>query len=153
MTAFSIDPHRLEELLTYCVSFAKQMLEASGEFYPFGAVIRADGVFSGVGFDAGEEHPKAQDVFLGLHSGFKGQFEKGEILAAAIAVNANIPSEYQPEFLDGIRVAVECRGYSRFFYVPYRISKPSGLGALVGRKSKIEYRDFIPVDVPASMTI
>lgn len=150
--SFSIDPHRLEELLTYCLDFAKQMLDKNGEFYPFGASISADGEFSAAGFYNGEEHPSAQEVFLGLHSGFKYRFEKGEIIAAAIALNANIPPEFQAPFPDGIRVEIECRGYARYFYVPYRITKPSYLATIFGRKPQIEYRDIIPVDVLASMT-
>jgi hypothetical protein len=57
---FSVDPHRLEELLTYCVDFAKQMLQTHGEFHPFGATILSDGVFNAVGGYAGEHAPGAE---------------------------------------------------------------------------------------------
>ena len=37
LVTIAVDPHKLEELLTYCTRFAKQMLESHGEFHPFGA--------------------------------------------------------------------------------------------------------------------
>jgi hypothetical protein len=48
MPTFSIDPHRLEELLNYCTGFAKQMIEGHSEFYPFGAVIASNGKLTAV---------------------------------------------------------------------------------------------------------
>ena len=36
-----------------------------------------------------------------------------EISAAAIAANVNIPVEFKPKYPDGIRVLIECSGYSR----------------------------------------
>src|SRR5215467_13725144 len=109
----SVDPRKLEELLVYCLDFAKEMLQGHGEFHPFGAVIGAGGKLNAVGGYAGEGAPGPQ-VFKLLADAFKAQFAKGEILAAAIAANVNIPAEFEPKFPDGIRVLVECPGYSRF---------------------------------------
>jgi hypothetical protein len=63
MTTFAIDPHKLEELLNYCVGFAKQMVEIHGAFHPFGAVIVSGGTLTAVGADVGGEHPHDADVF------------------------------------------------------------------------------------------
>ena len=63
MTTFAIDPHKLEELLNYCLAFAKQMVEAHGAFHPFGATLVPGGTVTAVGADIGEEHPKGADVF------------------------------------------------------------------------------------------
>jgi hypothetical protein len=72
----------------------------------------------------------------------RSQFQTREIVAAGIAVDVNIPPQYQPPFPHGIRVLLECAGYSRYIYVPYRV--------LSGRA---EYGDFIPVDVAASICV
>jgi len=40
----AVSPQRLHELLKHCMDFGRIMLEDSGEFYPFGAVIGADGI-------------------------------------------------------------------------------------------------------------
>ena len=59
MPTFAIDPHKLEELLNYCVGFAKQMVERHGAFHPFGAAIVSSGTLNAVGADIGEApwHP------------------------------------------------------------------------------------------------
>src|SRR5262245_55696821 len=121
MPTFAIDPHKVEELLNYCVGFAKQMVENHGAFHPFGAVIVSDGKLTAVGADIGEEHPHGADVFHFLQSAMRAQFQKREIIAAAIATDVNIPRQYQSPFPDGIRVLLECAGYSRYIYLPYRI--------------------------------
>ncbi len=142
MPTFAIDPHKLEELLKYCVGFAKQMVEAHGAFHPFGAVIVSAGTLNAVGADVGEEHPQGAAVFQFLQSAMRAQFQKREIIAASIATDVNIPPQYQPVYPDGIRVLVECSGFSRYIYFPYRVSG-----------GKTEYGEIIPVDVPASICV
>jgi hypothetical protein len=142
MTTFAIDPHKLEKLLNYCLGFAKQMVGSHGAFHPFGAVIMSDGTLTAVGADIGEEHPRGADVYCFLQSTMHSQFQKGEIAAVGIATEVNIPQQYQPPFPDGIRVLLECAGYSRYIYVPYRIAS-----------GRAEYGEFIPVDVPASICV
>jgi hypothetical protein len=142
MSTFAIDPHKLEELLNYCVGFAKQMVESHGAFHPFGAVIVSGGTLNAVGADIGEEHPQGAAVFQFLQSAMRAQFQKREILAASIATDVNIPPQYQPVYPDGIRVLLECAGFSRYIYLPYRVSG-----------GRAEYGEFIPVDVPASICV
>jgi hypothetical protein len=142
VTTFTVDPHKLEELLNYCVGFAKQVVESHGAFHPFGAVLESSGRVTAIGADIGEEHPHGAAVFQFLQSAMRTQFQKREIIAASIATDVNIPAEYQPTFPDGIRVLLECPGYSRYIYLPYRISD-----------GKAEYGEFIPVDVPASICV
>jgi hypothetical protein len=140
MPTFSIDPRKLEELLNYCTGFAKQMVERHEEFHPFGAIINSSGQLTAVGGYTGVEHPKGSEVYLLLQNSMKAQFSKKEILAGALAANVNIPSQFQPPFPDGIRVHLECAGFSRFIYLPYRISD-----------NRVEYSEFISVDVPPAI--
>jgi hypothetical protein len=91
MPTFAVDPHKLEELLNYCVGFAKQMVESHGAFHPFGAVIVSGGTLNAVGGDVGEEHPRGAAVFQFLQSAMHAQFRKREIIAASIATDVNIP--------------------------------------------------------------
>jgi hypothetical protein len=142
MITFAIDPHKLEELLNYCLGFAKQMVESHGAFHPFGAVIVSDGILTAIGADVGEEHPHGADVFRFLQTTMHSQFQKREIVAASIATDVNIPMEYQSPFPDGIRVLLECAGYSRYIYLPYRISS-----------GRAEYGEFITVDAPACICL
>lgn len=142
MTTFTVDPHKLEELLNYCLGFAKQMVESHGGFYPFGAVLDSSSTVTAVGADIGEEHPHGAAVFQFLQSAMRAQFQRREIIAASIATDVNIPPQYQPTFPDGIRALLECPGYSRYIYLPYRVSS-----------GKAEYGESIPVDVPASICV
>jgi hypothetical protein len=136
MPTFTKDPHKLEELLNYCTGFAKQMIKEHGEFHSFGAVIASSGQLTAVGAHTGEEPPDAGELYLSLWHSMQSQYQKREIIACAIAANVNIPAQFHPPFPDGIRVLLECAGFSRFIYLPYQISGDS-----------VSYGDMIPVDV------
>ncbi|HWD92766.1 MAG TPA: hypothetical protein VG938_10485 [Verrucomicrobiae bacterium] len=142
MTTSTIDPLKLEELLNHCLGFAKRMVESRGAFHPFGAVLVSSGAVTAVGADIGEEHPGGAAIFQFLQSAMRTQFQKREIVAASIATDVNVPTQYQPVFPDGIRVLLECPGYSRYIYLPYRVSG-----------GRVDYGEFIPVDVPASICV
>jgi hypothetical protein len=142
MPIFAMDPHKLQELLEYCVGFAKQMVESHGAFHPFGAVVESDGTLTAVGADIGEEHPQGAAVFQFLQSAMRARFQKREIIAAAIAADVNIPPQFEPAYSDGIRVLLACAGYSRYIYLPFRV-KTGGA----------EYGEFISVDVPATICV
>ena len=140
MSTFSTDPQKLEELLNYCTEFARQMIRENGEFHPFGAVIDSNGQLMAVGASAGEVIPEEAELYGFLQNSMKSQFLNGEIVACAIAANVNLPAQLESRFPDGIRVLVECAGYSRFNYLPYAISG-----------ERVEYGEFISVDVPATI--
>jgi hypothetical protein len=142
MTTFAIDPHKLEELLNYYTGFAKQMVQAHGEFHPFGAVIVSSGQLTAVGGHTGDEHPKGAEVYSLLQGAMKAQFSKREIIAGAIAANVDIPAQFKPPFPDGIRVLLECSGFSRYIYLPYRISS-----------GRVDYGEFISVDVSPTISV
>ncbi len=98
-------------------------LEAHGEFHPFGATLSADGEVGAVGASTGEEFPPGAELAQVLINAFQSQFAEGAIVAVALATNVDIPSQFDPEFPDGIRVTIGCEGYSRHVYLPYRLSQ------------------------------
>lgn len=140
------NPEQLHELLTYCVDFAKLMLNDSGEFYPFGAVIGVEGKLKAVGASDGNERPSPQDLYNLLGATFKAQATSGEIIAAAMATNVNIPPAYETPYPDGIRVLLESRDYSRFVYFPYRLSK----SGIFKKKISLTVSEPFSVAIPAS---
>jgi hypothetical protein len=145
MPDLTVDPKLLEQLLNYCVDFAKQMLEKQGEFTPFGATLLSDGTRSGVGGYVGES-AKGREIYELLQQGMRGQFDKGEIRAAALAADVNIPATYQPAFPDGIRVLLECKGYARFLYLPYRAETRGIAARLLRRPRRLEYAALFAVE-------
>lgn len=117
-----VSPERLNELVTYCIDFARTMLEEAGDFYPFGATLTNDGKLAGVGGHNGEERPNPKEIYTLLGGSFAVDAAAGKLSAAALAANVSIPTEYSPSSPDGLRVHLEAEGFSRFIYVP-RISK------------------------------
>lgn len=136
-------PEQLHEMLTHCIEFARTMLERAGEFYPFGATVDRDGAVGAVGGYDGHEQPNPTDIYQLLSEGFAKGAAAGDYRGVALAANVNIPAQYSPPAPDGLRVHIESRGYSRFIYVPYRMSK-----RLLSRRNTIEFADPIAVEVP-----
>lgn len=119
----TVRPEQLHAALTYCINFGKQMLEAAGAFYAFGAVLSPSGELEARGGWNGEEHPDRVKLYKLLASRLQEQAQAGQISAAALAVDVNIPPQYSPKWPDGIRVHLESADYSRYVYVPYRVVK------------------------------
>jgi hypothetical protein len=126
----TVSSEHLQSLLVYCVNFGKQMLETSGAFYPFGAVLDPSGKLEAVGGWNGNEHPDPAEIYKLLSDALRARATGGEISAAALAVDVNIPARYAPMWPDGIRVRLESASFSRYVYVPYRIGK-SGSARIV----------------------
>lgn len=150
MVELSVDPKRLEELLTYCLDFAKEMLARRGAFLPFGASLRRDGQVCAVAGFAGDPATPLE-VHEVLHRGLRADFEKGVIVAAALATDVTIPGEYSPDFPDGIRVHLECAGYSRFIYTPYRIQRQGLIRRMIGTRATVECAPHFAVETDPSL--
>ena len=119
----NISPEKLHELLTYCNGFAETMLKDSQEFYPFGAVLDENQKVAAVGAHLGVEQPNPSELYKLILGAFQEQANDGEILAAAIASNVDIPSNYETQFSDGVRVQLECKDFARYIYTPYSIDE------------------------------
>jgi hypothetical protein len=130
-------PEQLHQALLYCIDFARVMLEDSGEFYPFGAMINSAGQVEARGAWMGEEHPNSVDVYTLLVDRLHGQLKAGRALAIAVAANVNIPEQYSAIYKDGLRVTLESRGYSRFIYVPYQLVR----SGVFGRRKAAEFAE------------
>lgn len=143
----TVGPESLSSMLTSCLGFASQMLEDSGAFYPFAAVVQHDGIIGQVGFWNGEEHPSPGEIYAQAVEALQNKAASGEILAAALAVNVDIPSEFSPAYPDGIRVQVESADYSRLVYLPYRISRVG----LLRRTNRLEAGEMFAVEAPHAL--
>jgi hypothetical protein len=125
------------------MDFARTMLEKAGDFYPFGATISSSGNIGSVGGYNGEEHPKPQEIYQLLSSGFAAGAKSGEHLCTALAANVNIPSQFAPVSPDGIRVHIESEGYARYIYVPYKITSTG----LFKKKRAVELGEPFAVEI------
>jgi len=144
-----VNEGELHAVLTDCLEFAEEMLTKTGEFYPFGAVMKQDRTLTAVGFTDGQEHPSPQEIYTFAVESLKRSALSGEIVAGALAVNVDIPSEYAPTFPDGVRVALEGSGYSRLIYHPYRIVTTG----LIRKKRTVEFGEMFAVEAPPSFFV
>src|SRR3954453_20572331 len=96
----------MDELLDYLVTFAQQMLDKRGEFYPFGATISSDGTLQPAAVASDDEHPESTEVLGLLETGFREQAKQNEIRAAALCADVLVrPADSEPT--DAIQVAIE----------------------------------------------
>ncbi len=133
----------LHSALNYCVDFARLMLEKSGEFHPFGAIVNATGDVEARGAWTGEEFPKGQDVYELLMEGLRAELLDGRAIAIAVAADVNIPEQYAAPYRDGLRVALESPGYSRFVYMPYHLKRSS----IFSSKKVVEFSESFSVEL------
>jgi hypothetical protein len=136
----------LDELLLYCMNFARTRLAQAGDFYPFGATLTPDGQLR----DApacpgapGGAPPRPHEVYDFLVGLLKAGAGEGRFLGMALAANVNIPEQFKPAAPDGIRVLIETRGYARYVYVPYRIGRDDAAEEGAGRGLRL----FAPFSV------
>jgi hypothetical protein len=87
MTAPSSPRDDMDEVLNSLMPFAQQMLDQSGEFFPFAASMTANGDVAAVGADVGGGRPNPREVAELLYSGLAVQAISGEIKASGVCVN------------------------------------------------------------------
>lgn len=136
-------PEQLHEMLNYCMSFARTMLEDSGDFYPFAATLSPQGVVAAVGRHNCEERPVPSEIYKLLGEAFLSGAARHEHAGVALAANVNIPPEYSAPYRDGLRVHLESPGYSRFIYVPYAIS----MQGLIKKRRTVQFAEPFAVEL------
>ena len=80
-----MDTNRFLALYNFCLTFAKQQLEANGGFYPFGAVIDIEGRIEAAASGPHENPTTQEQMFAVLDNLFSVRAANREIQAAAIA--------------------------------------------------------------------
>ncbi len=116
-------PEQLNELVNYLMSFADEMLTKSGEFYPFAAIVNTDGIVEARGAYDGVEHPQSIDILAILEEALRAEVARGEAIAVGLAVDVDIPPQFESPLPDGVRVGLETEGNSRLIYYPYELGK------------------------------
>ena len=145
------NPELLTAMLEGCLAFAREMLEKAGAFYPFGETADAAGQRAMAGAHDGQAHPNPQDLYRLLEHGFRDAAQSGRITAAALAVDVNIPPEYDPVYPDGVRVLIEAPGYSRFIYTPYQVAPQTWANRLLRKKRSVTFAEPFAVEIPPQL--
>jgi hypothetical protein len=109
----------IEQLLKYLLPFAREKLNRDGEFYPYAAIVAADGELKLVAAAAGEE-PDAGDLLLALHQELREQAAEGSIRASGIAADVTLTDPDSGETTDAVQVELDhAEAEPVDVYVPY----------------------------------
>jgi hypothetical protein len=108
-----------ETILQAMLPLAKRMLEAHGEFYPYGAAMNHAGeVVSIAGYD-GNDQPPSREIVAMLMEALREAASKKEYRATGLFFDSRITvGSGQPT--DAVSVALDhMDGYSVVVYIPY----------------------------------
>ena len=115
----------LDGLVNAALPFAQQMLDKSGEFYPYGVALTDQGETRMVAGDGLGEHPASATVLETLVSGLRG--ERDALRAAALVADVRANGS------DTVRVELEHRdGHAIAVLLPYK-KKRLGRGIEYGQ--------------------
>ena len=116
----------IEQLLKYLLPFAEEKLNRDGEFYPYAAIVAANGELKLVAAAAGQE-PDAGDLLLALHQELREQAAEGSIRASGIAADVTLTDPDNGETTDAVQVELDHADAEPVdVYVPYE-SAPDGI--------------------------
>ena len=96
-----------DALLDAVFGFAREQIERHGEFFPFGAVIAADGELRMVATQMAKERPLSQDVIDDLYSVLTAEATSGAIRAAAVCADVLVAPPGTQTKADALRADIE----------------------------------------------
>jgi hypothetical protein len=109
----------IEELLNYLLPFAERQLNEAGEFYPYAAMVSADGELRSVTAATGEE-PEVAELLVALHAELRSQAADGSIRASGIAADVTLTDPDSGETTDAVQIELDhADGDPVDVYVPY----------------------------------
>lgn len=137
----------LETLLAELTHAAHFFLKKSGEFYPFGIVMKTNGDVEHQASWDGDDHPASVDVIARLEQVIRDQATKGEIRAAGICFDVRIRRPNLP-LTDALQFHLEhVEGRAMNVFQPY---SKGLLGRYKYSELFVEARDARFFQTPAS---
>ena len=114
------DPREeIEALLNYLLPFAEERLSTDGEFYPYAALLSADGELRSVSAATGDE-PEVADLLVALHEDLRAQAAAGSIRACGIAADVTLTDPDSGETKDAVQLELDHADAEPVdVYVPY----------------------------------
>ena len=109
----------IEQLLNFLLPFAEEQLSKEGEFYPYAAMLLADGALKSVTTEAGEE-PEVPDLLVALHEELRRRAAQGAIRASGIAADVTLTDPDSGETTDAVQLELDHADADAVdIYVPY----------------------------------
>lgn len=118
-------PAELTDLLHYCHSLAKLLLDEQGEFYPFGTYLSNENVITQRMFHDGDDFPLSTGLINIIKHDFDQQLAAGMIRGSAITYAARVTSSRYTELTDVIVVRLNQQHLksAMLYYLPYRMAE------------------------------
>jgi hypothetical protein len=118
----STPQEQCEQLLNAVLPLAEKLLVEHGEFYPFGASLKANDTVAMVSAYDGDDKPESQPLIELLRYGLKTSAGKGEIIASAVAYDVRVTPPGSGNKTDAVAVELEHKDdYAVVVYFPYQI--------------------------------
>ena len=97
----------IQEILSFLLPHAEQMLNEHGEFYPYAAALDSEGELTAVGMDIVDEGPDVGELLLALHQGLRERAAEGAIRASGIAADVTLTDPDSGETTDAVQVELD----------------------------------------------
>jgi hypothetical protein len=113
-----------ETLMNAAFPFAEKMLREHGEFFPYGAALKANGeIVSVAGYD-GREQPPSTEIIRLIKRAFVQGAKAGQYKATALVYDVKVALPSSGQKSDAIAVSLNHReNYSVIVLRPYQLKK------------------------------
>jgi hypothetical protein len=113
-----------ENLLSYSLFFAKQLLQDYQEFYPFAAYLDSEGQLIPIAVFEGNDHPDSETLIGQLLARLSDIKVKNNLTAYAICYDVRVTNDNYPDGTDSLLIKVfhSSDQLTTNFYYPYKIS-------------------------------
>ncbi|MCR5889979.1 hypothetical protein LRS06_19825 [Hymenobacter sp. J193] len=114
----------IEAVKNMVVQQAKHFLTEAGEFYPFGAVQKADGTLVPVVAGAAEDLPESQPLLELLEQSIRHQLTTGVSNVGAIGLDVRLRFSLDTPATDALQIRLlTAEGYSVDYFMTYRLAE------------------------------
>jgi hypothetical protein len=135
----------LTRLSQFLLGFAEAMLTKNGEFYPFAAIVNAEGKVAACAIDLSPDQPSMSDFIETVERSLEHSLSSGQARLTGLAINVNIPPAIKAPYPDGVRLDLGGGSIKSTVYVPYRMKR----AGLLKMKRSVEFSASITDDRPA----
>jgi hypothetical protein len=97
----------LDQLLSFMLPFAEQMLKKNEAFYPFAAVLTDDGEIAPITDVPPDDRPDPNELLAHLADAIRARAARGDVRACAICADVRVVPPPSEDEVDAVRVVLE----------------------------------------------
>jgi hypothetical protein len=115
-----------QKIIDHSFEYAKELLEETGEFYPFGAYLDKSGQVHPLEFELDKKNmPTNGQVIEGLTTYCREEMEKGKITAYGITFDAGVQMQKGEDAIDTVAIDITLSSGETepVYYFPYEVTE------------------------------